>query len=28
VEMMGQMPDAMRRRMQEWMGGMPGGREA
>jgi hypothetical protein len=28
MEMMGQMPEAMRRRMQEWMGGMPGGRES
>jgi hypothetical protein len=28
MEMMGQMPEPMRRRMQEWMGGMPGGRKA
>ena len=28
MEMMGQMPQAMRQRMQEWMGGMPGGRKA
>ena len=28
MEMMGQMPEAMRRRMQDWMGGMLGGRES
>jgi hypothetical protein len=25
MERMGQMPDAMRGRMQDWVGGMPGG---
>ena len=28
MEMMGQMPDLMRRLIQEWMGGMPGGRKS
>ena len=27
MEMMGQMPEAMRRRMQEWMAGISGGRK-
>jgi len=28
MEMMGPMPEAMRRRMQDWMGGMPGGKKS